>query len=201
MLIIFEGIDGAGKGAQIRLLSSFFRQHGIRFAIHKYPTKKAKAAFSHLSGSKTIPPEELAGVFAADIMGEQEKVMREISQGKVVICDRYLHSTLAYQGVGAAYGRLAQRLSSLSAPVPDLVLLLDIQPAESSSRKRAQKKPDRHERDTTFLSAVRKNYLRMEKENFLAYKYFRIDASEEREKVFSHVVSQVEPFVTGMRKK
>ena len=193
MLIVFEGIDGSGKGAQVRMLLSFLRQHKVKCKLHKYPTKRAKAAFAHLAGKKSVPPLELAGVFAGDIMAEQGKLRREINEGFLVICDRYLQSTLAYQGVKAGYGKLKARIGTMGALVPDVVILLDISPGAGAARKRRQKKPDRHEKDTAFLSAVRKNYLRMGRECFFSYKYAVLDASGEREKIFSDVVSQVEP--------
>ena len=201
MLIVFEGIDGSGKDTQIRMLLSFFRQHKVGFRLHKYPTSKAKEAFSHLKGEKTVPPLRLAEVFAGDIMAEQEKLRDEIGAGNVVVCDRYLHSTLAYQGVKADYAKLKKRLGALGALVPDVVILLDINPAAGALRKKKQKKPDRHERDSAFLARVRANYLKMGRECFLAYKYAAVDASCSKEEVFSTVISQVEPVVVGKLEK
>ena len=195
MLIVFEGIDGSGKGGQIRRLLAFFRQNGIRCRLHKYPTRKAKEAFAHLKGESDVAPERLADVFTDDIMEERRKIEREISDGFVVVCDRYLHSTLAYQGVELGYGKLAARLAGRDALVPDLVILLDVDARKSSERKRQQKAPDRFEKDVEFLGKVRANYLRSAREGFLAYKYAVVDAARAKGEVFSDVVLHVEPLV------
>jgi len=200
MLIVFEGIDGAGKNTQIRKLLSYFRQQKIPYRLHKYPTKKAKAAFMHLSGKRTVPPIRLAEVFADDIVSEKGKLEREICEGAVAVCDRYLHSTLAYQGVGFGFSRLKTKIGRMGALVPDLVVLLDIDPKVSFERKKRQKTPDRHERDVPFLSRVRKNYLLMKKAHFLAYKYVVVDASLPADEVFSEIIMNVEPFLTGKGK-
>ena len=195
MLIVFEGIDGAGKGEQIRLLCEFLRQHKVKYKLHKYPTKKAKDAFLHLEGKKTVPPLELARVFSDDIVSEQEKIGKEIAAGYTVICDRYLHSTLAYQAVGAGFEKLLAALPAGKVRTPDLVILLDIDPNTSAQRKGAQKTPDRHESDIEFLSKVRAGYIRMEHMNFLSYKYAVIDAAGKREEIFTHVLAHVEPLL------
>jgi len=200
MLLVFEGIDGSGKGGQIRRLLAFFRQNGIKYKLHKYPTKKAKEAFSHLKGEREVAPERLADVFADDIVEERGKIEREISEGFVVVCDRYLHSTLAYQGVEMGYGRLAARLSGRDALVPDLVILLDVDARKSSERKMRQKTPDRFEKDVEFLGKVRANYLREAREGFLAYKYAVVDSSRAKDEVFSDVVLHVEPLVVKRMK-
>lgn len=196
MLIVFEGIDGAGKETQIARLLSFLRQHKVKFKLHKYPTSGAREALAHLAGRTTLPPMQLAGVFADDIMEEKGKVEGEISSGFAVICDRYFHSTLAYQGVGAGYGEVKAQLEKCGAIVPDIVVLLDIDATAGVRRKGAQKHPDRHEGDPEFLDKVRENYLRMEKEHFLAYKYALVDAGRPADEVFSEVITQVEPLLT-----
>ncbi len=195
MLIVFEGIDGAGKGAQIRRFLSFLRQHRVKYKLHKYPTSRAKEAFAHLAEEKVVPPLKLADVFAQDIMAQQKKLKCELDSGFVVVCDRYLHSTLAYQGVGARYAGLERKLLDKGAAVPDLVLLLDIDPALGARRKRRQKNPDRHEKNPRFLSAVRKNYLKMSGRCFLSYKYAVVDAAAGENEVFSRIMSHAEPLL------
>jgi len=195
MLIVFEGIDGSGKNTQIRKLLSFFRQNKVKCKLHKYPTRRAKEAFMHLKGKKNVEPGRLADVFADDITGERRKIEREIANGFVVVCDRYLHSTLAYQGVGLGFMHLKKKLSGIDALVPDLAILLDVPARASSERKRQQKTPDRFEKDVKFLEKVRANYLREAREGFLAYKYVVVDASRAKDEVFSDVVLHVEPLV------
>ncbi len=195
MLIVFEGIDGSGKGGQIRRLLAFFRQNGIKHKLHKYPTRQAREAFAHLKGEKDIAPEKLADVFADDIVAERKKIEHEITGGFVVVCDRYLHSTLAYQGVALGFAPLQRRLSGIDALVPDIVILLDAPARLSGERKRQQKTPDRFEKDVGFLEKVRANYLREAREGFLAYKYAVVDASRAKDEVFSDVVLHVEPLV------
>ena len=196
MLIVFEGIDGAGKDTQISRLLSFLRQHRVKFKLHKYPTSGAKEALAHLAGKTTLPPMQLAGVFADDIMEGKGKIEAEISSGFVVVCDRYFHSTLAYQGVGAGYENVKAQLEKSGAIVPDIVVLLDIDASAGAQRKGAQKTPDRHEGDPEFLGKVRENYLRMEKEHFLSYKYALVDGRRPADEVFSEVITQIEPLLT-----
>jgi dTMP kinase len=195
MLIVFEGIDGSGKGGQIGSLLAFFRQNGIKHKLHKYPTRRALEVFAHLKGEQDVAPERLADIFAEDIVGERKKIEREIESGFVVVCDRYLHSTLAYQGVEMGFAVLRRKLSGIDALVPDIVILLDVPARISGERKRQQKKPDRFEKDLAFLEKVRGNYLREAKEGFLAYKYAVVDASRAKGEVFSEVVLHVEPLV------
>ncbi|MCX8174632.1 MAG: dTMP kinase [Candidatus Micrarchaeota archaeon] len=203
MLLVFEGIDGAGKATQVRLLCALLRQRGVRYSIYKYPTKRAKEALAHLAEKRQIAADRLAAIFAQDIMAQQEEIRKQLSCGRAVICDRYLHSTLAYQAVGEGYLKLKRKLSSFGAIKPDLVLLLDIHPKRSLLRKRRQKKPDRHEKDGAFLLRVRKNYLRMAKEGFLSCAFAVIDASGEKDAVAASVAAHVEPLITakmGMKK-
>jgi len=200
MLIVFEGIDGSGKGGQIRRLLAFFRQNEIKYKLHKYPTARAKEAFAHLKGTEDVPAERLADVFADDIVAERKQIEREISGGFVVVCDRYLHSTLAYQGVELGYPMLCRRLSGIDALVPDIVILLDVPARLSGERKKAQKTPDRFEKDVAFLEKVRANYLREAREGFLAYKYAVVDTARAKGEVFSDVVLHIEPLVVKRMK-
>ena len=200
MLIVFEGIDGSGKETQIRRLLRFFRQGGVKFRLRKYPTKRAREALSHLKGEKNLPAAELAGVFARDIIEDKPAMEREMQAGFVVVCDRYLHSTLAYQGVEAGFGELRRMLEGMGAPVPDLTIVLDVEAGVGAGRKAAQKAPDRFEKDVAFISKVRENYRRMEREHFLSYEYASIDSSRPEDEVFSQVVTSVEPLVAKLIK-
>ena len=196
MLIVFEGIDGSGKGEQVARFLSFLRQKGLPFRLHKYPTSKAKDALAHLAGEQEVEPSELARVFAEDIADGQGEIRRSLAEGKVVVCDRYLHSTLAYQAVKLGYGALAAKLLEYGVAEPDLAVILDIPARIGVERKGRQKTLDRFERDSGFLSKVRKNYLREAKECFLAHKYIVVDAARAPDEVFSEILMGAEPFLT-----
>jgi dTMP kinase len=218
MLIVFEGIDGSGKNTQVKKLLSFLKQNSVKYKLHKYPTKKANDAFAHLEGKKEVPALQLAGIFADDIIAEKAKIESESADGYVVICDRYLQSTLAYQGAiessggstaraqlgqgaKADYAAVKSLIEAKDALVPDIVFLLDIPAAEGAKRKAGQKKPDKFESDVAFLAKVRQNYLLMEKEHFLSYKYVVVDASRSPEEIFTEIVTQIEPLLTGKMKR
>ncbi len=195
MLIVFEGIDGSGKGSQVRRLVSYFKQHGIRYKLHKFPTKRAADSLLHLKGEKEVEPLKLVGIFADDILAEKEAMKRELSDGFAVVCDRYLHSTLAYQGAKIGYGAVKKLIEEKDALTPDAVFLLDIGARIGAERKRGQKKPDRFEKDVAYLEMVRTNYLKMEKEHFLSYKYVLIDAGRKPDEIFTEIITNVEPMV------
>jgi dTMP kinase len=129
ILIVIEGIDGAGKSTQARALVRSLRARGYDPACFREPTlgrwgrelrRKAKDA-----GSLT-PDEELA-LFLADRRDNVERNLEPaLSRGRVVVLDRYYFSTIAYQGAkGIDRGRI-RRMNERFAPRPDLVFILDI---------------------------------------------------------------------------
>jgi dTMP kinase len=92
MFIVIDGIDGAGKSTQIKMLAEYFKQKGWDCITTKEPYKK---------NIKTDNPFAELLLFFADRIEHQKKVIKPaLAQGKIVLCDRFLSSTLAYQVVG-----------------------------------------------------------------------------------------------------
>jgi len=179
MLIVVDGIDGSGKETQIRLLAKFLRSKGKRVAMHKYPTAQARSLHEHLNNQRNVGARALFMLFAADIMVEQEKVEKELRQGKVVLLDRYVTSTLAYQGEKLPLEQGSRIVEVSGFLKPDLIILLDLPPKLSAQRKMRQKKLDRFESNTAFLSRVRGRYLKLMRRKFLTSRWKKIDASRD----------------------
>ena len=187
MLVVFEGIDGSGKGTQIDMLRAYLQTLNTIPSIHKYPTAKAHVVHAHLKGEKTAAPEELFAEFAKDINAEQGMLHDELSKGKFVILDRYVFSTVAYQCGALGYERARDAIKQIGYLHPDVVILLDISAEGSFARKSAQKTLDRFEEDRIFLEGVRSRYHQMAEEDFLCPRWRTIDASAKKEEVSAKV--------------
>jgi len=189
MLILIEGIDGSGKGTQVGKLAAHLTQLKIPFSVHPYPTAKFPELRAHLNNEKTIEPTELFLTFANDIKQEQKEVSQELKAGKLVIFDRYITSTLAYQGETIPLYEGKKILSQFAFRKPGLVLLLDLPAKLALSRKHKQKAPDRHEKDAEFLERVRQRFLQLSREGYHAKEWRVIDASRNQEQVFKQILS------------
>jgi dTMP kinase len=154
--IVLEGIDGAGTTTQTNALREHFRQTGrkvffthepsdgpvgmlIRLALQgrlvggNYATHDEDD--SSAGGDATFDPTALALLFAADRADHlAAQVKPNLDAGRIVVCDRYLLSTLAYQGQTNDDAWLLQ--INRPAIVPDLTLFLDLPPAEALERMR-----------------------------------------------------------------
>jgi dTMP kinase len=191
MLVVFEGIDGSGKNTQIEMLKGALAERRVRFVTKKYPTENAKEIREHMLGTKTLTGEELFVYFLKDIRTGQWELSDQISKGKMVILDRYILSTLAYQGGAVGYDRGKNALGQMGFLEPDLIILLDVDAGYAASRKSAQKTLDTFEKDAAYQDEVRKRYLRMKDENFLTDKWVVVDASKPKEAVFEEVKKAV----------
>jgi len=153
--IVFEGIDGAGTTTQARLLSRWLERRGRDVVATAEPSRGPVGVFLReaLAGRVTsrgggpLPAPSIALLFAADrfehLHGEVEPALES---GADVVCDRYLLSSLAYQGLEND----AQWIETLNAGVraADLVLFVDV-PVEVASARRAKRggAPDMYEVD------------------------------------------------------
>ena len=164
--ITFEGGDGAGKSTQLTLLVDWLTEHGQQVVESREPGGtelgiELRNIVLHRRGYMTPRAEAL--LYAADRAHNIATVVRPaIEAGKIVVQDRYVDSSLAYQGAGRVL--LPDEIRSLNTwategLVPDLTVLLDLDPTLGKSRKTVDLY-DRLEAETAgFHAAVRGAYL------------------------------------------
>jgi dTMP kinase len=158
--IVLEGGDGAGTTTQLRLLGEALERSGIPRWITSEPTGNPEGLLIRriLSGELTRDPGTLARLFAADrnehLRGEGG-ILERLGRGEVVLCDRYVFSSLAYQGI-ACGPELPARLNS-DFPLPELLLFFDLAPEQSLGRLRGRERLDIFER-LPFQERVRSAY-------------------------------------------
>jgi dTMP kinase len=160
-LIAFEGVEGAGKSTQLELLRRALEGRGREVVVTREPG--GTPAGERIRGLLLDPAAELhprteALLFAAARAELVERVIRPgLERGAVVLCDRYLDSSLAYQGGARGLGRgPVEEVNRFATGglLPDLVVLLDLDPAEGLRRRRRD--PDRIEgQDLDFHRRVR----------------------------------------------
>lgn len=140
--IVFEGGEGAGKSTQSRALADYLEARGHRVRRTREPggTPAAEAIRAILLDPANTGLDDRAEalLFAAARGDHAARVIRPaLDAGEIVVCDRYLDSSVAYQGVARGLG--AERVADLSLwatdrLVPDLTIVLDVDPAVGLSR-------------------------------------------------------------------
>lgn len=198
LFITFEGIDGVGKSTQADLLEQFLAARG-RTVVRTFEPggtelgQEIRHLLLHRKGE--VAPRAEALLYAADRSHHiATKVRPALERGEVVIGDRYLDSSVAYQGAGRELGATEVRDLSLWAVaglLPNLTVLLDLDAAAAATRRsKTGTEPDRLEREKQeFFEAVRAEYLRLaanEPERFLV-----IDATEGVEDIQAKIRARV----------
>ena len=170
LFISFEGIDGVGKSTQLDLLVRYFEEIGRTVCRTLEPGgtdlgREIRELLLHRKGE--VAPRAEALLFAADRAHHVATLVRPaLERGEVVVTDRYLDSSVAYQGSGRDLGFEQVRDLSLFAVdglLPHLTVLLDLD-AENAAARRSNTgaEPDRLERaKTEFFETARQSYLTM----------------------------------------
>jgi len=168
LFITFEGGEGCGKSTQSRLLLKKLEQRNISVVLTHEPGGTAlgnelRKALKRKRGSSISPQAELFLVAASRAQLVAELIRPALEEGKVVICDRFTHSTMVYQGYGRGLDLTAIQMVNNMATgnlKPDLTILLDISPDQGLARKQSLK--DRFElEDLAFHWLVREGYRKM----------------------------------------
>jgi dTMP kinase len=169
--IAFEGVEGAGKGTQIDLAKRYLVSKGLEVVVTREPggtgfgDRLRNAVLDPTTGK--VDPRAEALVFAAARAQLVSAVIRPaLEEGKIVLCDRFVDSSLAYQGTGRGLGEpdvLTLNAWATQGLFPDLVILLNLDPEEGLSRSRGN---DRFEvEDLAFHARVADAYLRIADEH------------------------------------
>jgi len=187
-LISFEGLDQSGKQTQAERLLAAFRAagHGAQFlTFPEYTTAIGIEIGQALQGERHYDPDTLQLLYIANRFEFRPQIRQWLDEGRMVVCDRYLASSIAY---GEAQGLDAEWLTELQRPLPQpsLTLLLDIPPDASLNRKQVAR--DKFERDLPLLGRVRESYLRQAGRDAT---WVHLDGARDKDTVSADVVSAV----------
>ena len=158
MFISSEGVDGSGKTTQVALLADSLREEGREVVATREPggTPAGERIRELLLEGGEIAPWTEAALFAAARAQLVDEVIRPaLARGADVISDRYIDSSLAYQGIARGLGVervLELNLLATSGLLPDRTFFLAIPPEDTAGRKDAE--PDRIEREGDEFAAI-----------------------------------------------
>ncbi|HWJ55695.1 MAG TPA: dTMP kinase [Vicinamibacterales bacterium] len=187
VLIAFEGLDQSGKQTQAERLKAAVEARGRQAVILDFPSYETPIGTeigAGLQGARDYGPDTMQLLYVANRYEKKPQIEAMLARGGVVICDRYLASSIAYgeaQGLDGAWLREIQKY----LPPPDLTILLDIAPETAAGRKTANR--DKYERDLALLARVRDSYRRQA----AADRWLRLDGERDRALVAADVLTAV----------
>ena len=193
--ITFEGCDGCGKSTQLKLLSEYLTKNNIPHIFTREPGggKISEAIREILLSGKTadMTNECEALLFAAArVQHLHDKVEPALKEGKLVICDRYVDSSLAYQAYARGLG--TEFVSKINAYAlqnyrPDVTIFIDLSPEAAFERKHGVDKNDRMElAGMEFHQRVYEGYLAIA--TIDSGRVARVDGAQTPEGIFAEVL-------------
>ena len=197
LFIAFEGVEGSGKGTQIKMAEEHLRSLGLNVLVTREPggTSAGEQIRELLLDPATgkLDARAEALLFAAARAQTVASVIRPaLAEGEVVICDRYVDSSLAYQGWGRGLGEpdvLSLNVWATQGLFPDMVILLHIEPERGLAR--SDEPLDRMEQEgQQFLAKVADAYLKIAEEH--PERFVVVDADREPAAVFDSVREALE---------
>lgn len=193
--VTFEGCEGAGKSRQVKLLEQYLIDNNIKYYITREPggtsiSEQIRSVI--LDGKNTAMTDECEVLLyaASRVQLIKEEILPRLERGELVICDRYVDSSLAYQGYarGMGYEFVAKMNDfAIQTLLPDCTVFLDLTPTEAFKRKGGADKDDRLEQSgLEFHERVYKGYKELSK--IYASRYLVIDPRGTREETHAKIV-------------
>ena len=203
MLVVLEGLDGAGKSTQVKKLRNYLESlfgaieyiHFPRYDAPVYGDLISRFLRGDFGNNETVHPQLVALLFAEDRHGAAPGMRAKLEKGRCVLLDRYVYSNIAYQCAKLNDPDEAEKLrgwifnteyGDFGLPVPDLNIFLDVPIGFVESKLKSQRggddraylegAQDIHEADIEFQKRVREMY---RKQCSIDPKFIRIDCSDE----------------------
>jgi dTMP kinase len=191
LLIAFEGLDQSGKQTQAELLRDRLVEHERLVRLMSFPaydTAIGEEIGRGLRGEREYGADVMQLLYVANRYEWKPQLERELQRGTVVICDRYLASSIVY---GEAFGLDAGWLRDMQKylPQPDVTFLLDIEPEVSARRKTTDR--DKYERDLALLGRVRASYLKL-----VGPGWVHLHADRDKQVLAGEIWEVVRPLIT-----
>lgn len=200
----FEGPEGAGKTTIVRMLKDYLSEQHVDVVATREPggidiAEQIRAVILHPNNSRMDARTEALLYAAARRQHLVEKVIPALKDGKVVLCDRFIDSSLAYQGVARGLGIdeiLAINAFAIENWMPTLTIYFDIDPSLGLARIRENGLREVNRLDLEELSfheQVRKGYMVLL--DRFPNRIKKVDATQPITKVFEDVWALIEPLI------
>lgn len=194
--VTFEGCEGVGKSRQIKLLEDYLKNNNIKYYLTREPggtpvSEQIRNVI--LDGKNVSMTDECEALLyaAARVQLLKEVVAPKLANGELVLCDRYVDSSLAYQGYARGLGvEFIEKINDFAIKnfMPDYTIFLNLTPEEAFKRKGGVDKTDRVELSgAEFHNKVYGGYLDLAKK--YPERFIVIDASGEKEQTHAKVIS------------
>jgi len=186
-LIAFEGLDQSGKQTQAELLRDRLKDEGWKSRLVSFPdygTTIGEEIARALQGEREYGADVMQLLYIANRYERKTDLQRWLDGGLVLVCDRYLASSIAYgeaQGLDPAWLMEVQKF----LPAPTLTIVLDIAPETAVQRKAVER--DRYERDLAMQARVRDSYRRQAAEQ----DWIQLDGERPKDAVAADVFNAV----------
>ena len=196
LFIVFEGLEGSGKSTQAGLLASRLLEEGFDIKATREPggTRIGELIrqITHSKDNVDLTAVAESCLMAASRAQHVREIIRPaLDSGKIVISDRFVDSSLAYQGYGRELGEgkiTALNKMAVGEVIPDIVIFLDVLPEIGFKRRNGTSKIDRLDlQQNDFYLRVYEGYIKLAGKN--KDKYFVVDSSKSIEEV-SRVIWQ-----------
>jgi len=185
MMIVFEGIDGAGKKTLADIMENHFLANGFRTTLFTYPDYKSPWGHiikQYLDNQIELSVEEQFFTYFTDIYKDQTKIKELISRGNLIIADRYFASTIAFQcGKGFNYDIARAIINTIEPVLPSTAFYVRTSTKKAVERCKVRRPLDRHERDAELLDNVTRFYDKIVKSKLLAKKWVVLDGDQNLE--------------------
>lgn len=190
LFITVEGVEGAGKSTNIRVIEEFLSECKLNYILTREPggtliAEKIRELLLNHHEEKMDATTELLLIFAARVQHLNTKIRQTLAEGTWVLCDRFTDATYAYQGAGRGLDvKLIGQLERLVQDNlrPDLTVIFDLEPSIGLERARQRGQLDRIEsQKLEFFERVRKGYQNIASRE--SGRCLLIDASQTRETV------------------
>ncbi len=197
MFISFEGIDGSGKGTQIELLKKYFDNKGISFEYFREPgsTQVGEALREVVLSNKNYVSDFTEVMLYATARAQlvEEKIIPCLNEGKHIICDRYVDSSIAYQSIRNVPLEEIKNINKLATRgiLPDVTFLIEVSATVGLSRVMKESEGDRIEQEgKVFYENVVNNYKTIALEN--KDRVVVVDGEKSIDEIHKLIISHIE---------
>ena len=195
MFITFEGCEGVGKSRQIRLLEEYLQKHGKKYYLTREPggtpvSEQIRSVI--LDGKNVSMADECEALLyaAARVQLLKEIIKPRLDANELVLCDRYIDSSLAYQGYARGLGvDFVEKINDYAIKnfMPNYTIFLSLPPEQAFLRKGGVDKNDRVEQSgMEFHNKVYQGYLDLAKK--YSSRFIVIDASGTKEQTHAKII-------------